>query len=148
MLAIRQTMVAVRGGDTMNDVKRSVQAISAFIFLSKYCETEKCEKCVFDTGGVGTKREYGCGLVAALSDHRRFSTVLERAINREKELEGGIMTELKPCPFCGGEAEIFVSDVTDRALVYCRGCDAQIQMKPNEEEAIEAWNKRVGEVAE
>lgn len=87
MLAIRQTMVAVRGGDTMNDVKRSEQAISAFIFLSEYCETEKCDKCVFNTGGVGTKQEYGCGLVAALSDHRRFSTVLERAINRGKELE-------------------------------------------------------------
>lgn len=87
MLAIRQTIVAVRGGDTMNGVKRSEQAISAFIFLSKYCETEKCDKCVFNTGGVGTKQEYGCGLVAALSDHRRFSTVLERAINRGKELE-------------------------------------------------------------
>lgn len=52
------------------------------------------------------------------------------------------MTELKSCPFCGGEAEIFVSDVTDRAVVYCKGCDAQIQMKTNEEEATEAWNKR------
>ena len=56
--------------------------------------------------------------------------------------------KLKPCPFCGGEAEIFVSDVTDRAVVYCKGCDAQIQIKPNEEEAIEAWNERVSEVAE
>ena len=56
------------------------------------------------------------------------------------------MTELKPCPFCGGEAEIFVSDITDRALVYCRGCDAQIKMQQNEQEAIEAWNKRVSEV--
>ncbi len=55
---------------------------------------------------------------------------------------------LKPCPFCGGEAEIWVSDVSDRAVIYCRGCDAQIQIKPNEEEAIEAWNKRVGEVTE
>ena len=58
------------------------------------------------------------------------------------------MTELRKCTFCGGEAEMFVSDVTDRAVVYCRGCDAQIQIKTNEEEAIEAWNKRVGEVAE
>ena len=60
------------------------------------------------------------------------------------------MTEpkLKPCPFCGGEAEIFVSDITDRALVYCKCCDAQIKMQQNEQEAIEAWNKRVGEVQE
>lgn len=53
------------------------------------------------------------------------------------------MTELRKCPFCGGEAEVWVSDVTDRAVVYCKVCDAQIQMKPNEQEAIEAWNKRV-----
>ena len=71
----------------MNDVKRSEQAISAFIFLSKYCETEKCEKCVFNTGGNGKKQEYGCGLVAALADHQKFSTVLDRAINRGKELK-------------------------------------------------------------
>lgn len=71
----------------MNGVKRSRQAISAFIFLSKYCETEKCEKFVFNTGGNGEKQEYGCGLVAALADHQKFSTVLDRAINRGKELE-------------------------------------------------------------
>lgn len=58
------------------------------------------------------------------------------------------MTELKPCPFCGGEAEILVSDIADRAVIYCRGCDAQIQIKPNKQEAIEAWNKRADEVAE
>ena len=64
----------------MNAVKRSVQAISAFVFLGLYCETEKCENCVFNTGGNGEKQEYGCGLVAALADHQKFSTVLERAI--------------------------------------------------------------------
>ena len=53
------------------------------------------------------------------------------------------MTELKPCPFCGGEAEVWVSNVTDRAIVYCTVCDAQIRIRPNEQEAIEAWNKRV-----
>ena len=54
--------------------------------------------------------------------------------------------ELKRCPFCGGEAEVWVSDVTDRAIVYCTVCDAQISIRQNEQEAIEAWNKRVGEV--
>ena len=38
------------------------------------------------------------------------------------------MTELRKCPFCGGEAEIYVSDVTDRAIVYCTVCDAQISI--------------------
>lgn len=56
------------------------------------------------------------------------------------------MTKLRKCPFCGGEAEIYVSDVTDRAVVYCADCDAQIGIKQNEQEAIEAWNKRVSEV--
>lgn len=54
------------------------------------------------------------------------------------------MTELRKCPFCGGKAEVWVSNVTDRTVVYCKECDAQI-MKPNEQEAIEHWNKRVGE---
>ena len=53
------------------------------------------------------------------------------------------MTELRKCPFCGGKAEVWVSDVTDRAIVYCTVCDAQIRIRPNEQEAIEAWNKRV-----
>lgn len=43
---------------------------------------------------------------------------------------------------------MWVSDVTDRAIVYCTVCDAQIRIRQNEQEAIEAWNKRVGEVAE
>ena len=56
---------------------------------------------------------------------------------------GDTMTELKPCPFCGGEAEVWVSNITDRAIVYCTVCDAQIRIRQNEQEAIEAWNKRV-----
>lgn len=54
------------------------------------------------------------------------------------------MTELRKCPFCGGEAEVWVSDVTDITVIYCKVCDAQI-MKPNEQEAIEAWNHRIGD---
>ena len=54
------------------------------------------------------------------------------------------MTEqkLKPCPFCGGEAEVWVSNITEREVIYCEVCDARI-MKPNEQEAIASWNKRV-----
>ena len=53
--------------------------------------------------------------------------------------------ELKRCPFCGGEAEVWVSNVTDRAIVYCTICDAQIRIRQNEQEAIEAWNHRIGD---
>ena len=62
------------------------------------------------------------------------------------------MTELKPCPFCGGEAEVF-KDVTFKAetgekireikfFVWCTECTALVSGN-TEEEAIEAWNRRV-----
>ena len=60
------------------------------------------------------------------------------------------MTELKPCPFCGGEA-IIVNEAT-RKNVYeeaikgtatgCRNCGCQM-FNRNRELAIKAWNKRV-----
>lgn len=58
------------------------------------------------------------------------------------------MNELKPCPFCGGRAEM-------RALkmgfyggkiywVHCISCCAEINNpKPVEEDAIKDWNRRV-----
>ena len=59
------------------------------------------------------------------------------------------MTEqkLKPCPFCGREP-VYVAD----GKVICI-CGAMMQSfnewKPfTEQEAIERWNKRVGEVQE
>ena len=65
------------------------------------------------------------------------------------------MTELCKCPFCGGEA-IIVNEAT-RKNVYgetikgtaigCRNCECRMFYR-NRELAIEAWNRRVGEVAE
>lgn len=79
-----------------------------------------------------------------------------------KELEklvverGRIATELRKCPFCGGEA-IIVNEEATRKNVYgetikgtaigCRNCGCQM-FNRNREFAIEAWNKRVSEVAE
>ena len=55
------------------------------------------------------------------------------------------MAELKPCPFCGGEADIidneYYVDVSCRNY-RCRGF-ADSLMFESEEEAIEAWNRRV-----
>lgn len=50
--------------------------------------------------------------------------------------------ELKPCPFCGGEAIIDGCDDT-LWIVVCKECNASIGYKETKEEAIEAWNRRI-----
>lgn len=55
------------------------------------------------------------------------------------------MMELKPCPFCGGEAEVinngYFVDVSCKDM-NCRGY-ADILSCKTTKEAIEAWNRRV-----
>ena len=59
------------------------------------------------------------------------------------------MNELRPCPFCGGEAFVqkFRMDDTGRFFisVVCRVCFAQTGHHTKEAYAIEAWNRRAGE---
>ena len=72
------------------------------------------------------------------------------------------MTELKPCPFCGGEAEVYDYEAsqdiydgqtlgyldTEYYTAYGCGCAMYgciIGEKKSEEDAIEAWNRRAGE---
>ena len=60
-------------------------------------------------------------------------------------------TALKPCPFCGSEPTIRIfrgkDGWRDRYAVLCRydegGCGAESGLYHYEEEAIEAWNRRV-----
>jgi len=53
------------------------------------------------------------------------------------------MPELKPCPFCGGEAYICGYDVR------CTECNAEIvNCTGGVEDAIENWNRRVAEEVE
>ena len=57
------------------------------------------------------------------------------------------MAELKPCPFCGSEARLFVNG---GVRVICRKCDASTKVLTDEmqystnavESVIEAWNRR------
>lgn len=60
------------------------------------------------------------------------------------------MIELKPCPFCGGKAELNVdpeaiADTEGRRWAYtvsCNRCCAVSGLAYLPEKAIEAWNRR------
>lgn len=52
------------------------------------------------------------------------------------------MTELRKCPFCGGEAELSLY-WEDTYCVYCKRCEAKTDGFAYPKDAIEAWNKRV-----
>ena len=48
------------------------------------------------------------------------------------------MSELKPCPFCGGEAEL--DEYCGKYVVFCK--NASCSWRKTKAEAIEAWNAR------
>lgn len=55
------------------------------------------------------------------------------------------MSELKPCPFCGGEAEILTAESMRGGYLFgimCNDCCSRGDVYENEAEAIEAWNTR------
>lgn len=53
--------------------------------------------------------------------------------------------ELKPCPFCGGEA-VLVDSGTDILIrcycISCRNCRCNSDWLKTRKEAIGAWNRR------
>lgn len=51
------------------------------------------------------------------------------------------MTELKPCPFCGGEAEL-IDKYEGVFWIICKGCLCESGFVKTKEEAINAWNRR------
>lgn len=57
--------------------------------------------------------------------------------------------KLLPCPFCGGEADIYAKDIIvfDKCKtgysVYCKNCCCTTQYEDNKDKAIRDWNKRV-----
>lgn len=56
------------------------------------------------------------------------------------------MDKLKPCPFCGGEAELeyevdpFGYEVSH--FIHCHGCGMTCFINGTTEEDIAAWNRR------
>lgn len=59
------------------------------------------------------------------------------------------MQELKPCPFCGGEAQMVITEHTPKGNDYTPRCSnpacaGRITKKwINYDKAVEAWNRRV-----
>jgi Lar family restriction alleviation protein len=54
------------------------------------------------------------------------------------------MSELKPCPFCGGEAHAYHSGLFEEDTqtgIGCLNCGANLD-EGTEEKAIKSWNSR------
>lgn len=61
---------------------------------------------------------------------------------------------IKPCPFCGGQAEPRPTHINKKTLMpmensfyrmFCLDCLVQTDKYEDEQSAVEAWNERVGE---
>lgn len=57
--------------------------------------------------------------------------------------------KLKPCPFCGGEAEaVYAPNDINRWGVQCKSCGCTVEVEEwkgvedTKENAIKAWNRR------
>ena len=51
--------------------------------------------------------------------------------------------ELKPCPFCGGEAELWDNKLENKLYcVICRECECMTPVSLTEERVVELWNRR------
>jgi Lar family restriction alleviation protein len=57
------------------------------------------------------------------------------------------MSELKPCPFCGGEAHIAHQSAFTEGVIICDSCKAMVCFPWYKAETnfhlAEAWNRRV-----
>jgi len=55
------------------------------------------------------------------------------------------MSELTPCPFCGGEASLNQEHKSKRWFIGCEGCEVETPSyrEDMKAEAIKAWNQRV-----
>ena len=53
-------------------------------------------------------------------------------------------TELKPCPFCGGEARRYNGNL-DLCGIVCKKCGAKVYGRADKASATRAWNRRTGD---
>ena len=52
-------------------------------------------------------------------------------------------TELKKCPFCGGEAGITTKETDQLTYIRCSNCGVATPLYYAKVKAIEAWNTRI-----
>lgn len=54
------------------------------------------------------------------------------------------MNELKPCPFCGGEVELFENNnaILGRWYIFCPKCGIETGLYIKPEYIVEKWNRR------
>ena len=93
----------------------------------------------------------GCVLVSVLVIFMFYCCYWLGVQTANKEV---MNSDLKPCPFCGGNAEIkyeeYVTDVVS-AFVYCTNCKVKfyVSFEDSKEEAyiklVKLWNTRVNE---
>ena len=59
--------------------------------------------------------------------------------------------ELKPCPFCGGKAQIDHEGMPMKSFVRCTACFARTRgiavasYHCSDDVAVEVWNQRIGD---
>ena len=51
--------------------------------------------------------------------------------------------KLNPCPFCGGKAILSEDKRYNVHSVFCNECYIETSLQNTEQEAIDAWNRRV-----
>lgn len=60
------------------------------------------------------------------------------------------MSELKPCPFCGGHA-VIVNYIDERddywSYIYCEGCgfESAYFVETSDDNMVDIWNRRVAD---
>ena len=87
-------------------------------------------------------------LPSELMDYaKRISELLTQIDGKEADV---MSEDLKPCPFCGGEAALAIDEFTDNDnscvreiySVQCCNCIACTKWDASSDNAIAAWNRR------